>query len=100
MMRVLGKGVRRGPLALSGDEWKAIQKLYGFTPEAASVMQAGADLNALRIAEVDGLRMLAWFAKHVPAGEDPLKTLVTLAVEAGWDVDPSEATWAEDDGVD
>jgi hypothetical protein len=61
------------------------------------LMQAGADVHMLRHAEADGLHLLAWLARFVPAGEDPLKTLVQLAVDAGWDVDPGDAAWAASD---
>lgn len=60
------------------------------------LMQAGADRNAIRHATHDGLRLLAWIAKFVPPGEDPLKTLVQLASDAGFDVDPEDTSWAED----
>lgn len=59
------------------------------------LMQAGADRNAMRHVEHDGLRLLSWFAKYVPAGEDPLKHLVQAVVSAGWDVDPEDIEWAE-----
>ena len=59
--------------------------------------QAGADRNMIRHAEHDGLRLVAWLAKHVPAGDDPLKTLVQAAIEAGWDVSPEDVSWVEDD---
>lgn len=36
-----------------------------------------------------------WLAKYVPPGEDPLRHLVQLAVNAGWDVDPEDVEWAE-----
>jgi hypothetical protein len=61
--------------------------------------QAGADRNAIRHAQVDGLRLLAWFARFVPAGEDPIKTLIQLALDAGWDVDPADVTWIEKEEV-
>lgn len=63
-------------------------------------MQAGADRNAIRHAESDGLRLLAWLAQYVPAGEDPLKSLVQIAIDAGWDVDPSDVGWANDNSED
>lgn len=59
------------------------------------LMQAGADRNAIREAECDGLRLLAWLAKFVPTGEDPLKTLIQATADAGWDVDPADIEWAE-----
>lgn len=61
------------------------------------LMQAGADRNAIRHAEADGLRLLAWLAKFVPAGEDPLKTLVRAVADAGWDVDHEDIAWADDE---
>jgi len=60
------------------------------------LMQAGADRNALRAAEADGLRLLAWIAKYVPAGEDPLACLIQAFVAAGCDVDPEDFEWASD----
>jgi hypothetical protein len=59
-----------------------------------ALLQAGADRNMIRHAEHDGLRLIAWLARHVPAGEDPLKSLVLAAVDAGWDVSPEDASWA------
>ena len=58
--------------------------------------QAGADRNMLRHAERDGLRLIAWLAKHVPEGTDPLKTLIGLAVDVGWEVNPLDVAFAED----
>lgn len=63
-------------------------------------MQRGADRNAIRHARSDGMRMLAWIAGHLQPGDDPVKTLVRLAVDAGWDVDPEDIDWAEEDDLD
>lgn len=128
-----------GPVAITGDEFRAIKKLYGFVPEGPNekpappeppkreafgydweferalkdheralaqharwedpkdLLQAGADRNAMRYAEADGLRLLAWIAKFVPAGEDPLKHLIGLVAEAGLDVSPADLEWANDE---
>ena len=59
--------------------------------------QAGADRNMIRHAEHDGLRLIAWLAKYVPEGEDPLKTLIQLAVDAGYDVDPQDVSYAAEE---
>lgn len=74
---------------------EAALKTHAKWQDPLSLMQAGADRNAIRHAECDGLRLLAWIAKYVSPGEDPLKHLIQLAVDAGWDVDPSDAEWAE-----
>lgn len=141
-MQLLGVGVVAGSVALTRDEFGAINKLYGFKPEKPNkkppppkapnredfdtqwkyedalkkheaalkahanwqdpmpLMQAGANRNALRHAESDGLRLLAWLARFVPEGEDPLKTLVQAALDAGWDVNPDDVEWAEAEAAD
>jgi hypothetical protein len=60
------------------------------------LLQAGADRNLIRHAEADGLRLMAWIAKFIEPDEDPLKTIIQLAIDAGWDVDPSDVSWAQD----
>jgi hypothetical protein len=60
-------------------------------------MQAGADRNAFKHAEADGLRLVGWLAKHLQPNEDPLRVLVQLAMDAGWDVDHEDVAWASKD---
>jgi hypothetical protein len=62
-------------------------------------MQAGANRNVFRHAKADGLRMLAWIARHMQPGDDPVKALVRLAVDAGWDVDPADVDWCNEGEV-
>lgn len=80
------------------EDYEKALKHHENWEDPIALLQAGADRNAIRHAEADGLRMLAWIAKFVPQGEDPLKTLVNLAVAVGLDVDPSDSEWAEDEG--
>lgn len=60
-----------------------------------SFLQAGADRNVFRHAEADGLRIVAWLARYLSAGQDPLQQVVQLAVQAGWDVDYEDVDWSE-----
>lgn len=87
-------------IAFTNDEFKAIQKLYGFTEEDEhpnkKLYQAGADRNAFRHAESDGLRLLAWLAKYLEPGQDPLKTLIQFAADSGVDVEYSDIEYAEE----
>lgn len=64
------------------------------------LMQAGAARNAIRHAEADGLRLLAWIARYVPQGGDPLKTLIRFAVDSGIAVSSEDFDWAETDEDD
>ena len=95
MTALLG-GVTYKSVSLSSDEAKALDRLYEFTPDEPGIMQHGATRNMLRHAEADGLRMVAWLARFVPPSEDPLKLLVQLTVERGWDIPPEDCAWAED----
>jgi hypothetical protein len=99
MIGLLG-GVTYQTVAISTDEAKSLERLYGFTPDEPGIMQHGATRNMLRHAESDGLRMVAWFARFIPPGEDPLKHLVQLTVERGWDIAPEDVEWAADEADD
>lgn len=97
---LLGPGNIKGPVTLTRSEFNDVKRLYLFErePEGTNnaLMQAAADRNAFRHAEADGLRLLAWISRFVPAGEDPLKTLVEMAAESGCDVDPEDVMWADE----
>lgn len=64
------------------------------------IMQAGADRNVVRHAEADGLRLVAYLARFVPAGSDPIKTLIQALAEAGFDVPYEDVEWADSDEED
>lgn len=142
MIQLLGSGPVHSGLAVTHDEHRALQRLYGYTAEPTNerppapvapkredfadgyehghamreheravrvhaewkdpreFYQAGADRGLMRHAEADGLRMVAWFARFIPPGEDPLKYLVQLTVERGWDITPEDVAWAADEADD
>lgn len=72
------------------EQWKRWQ-------DPRPMMQAGADRNMLRIAQLDGLRMVTWIAKYLEKGQDPLKLLIQMAANIGYDVDPEELAWADEE---
>ncbi len=74
-----------------------VQAWEEWTDPREYIMQAGANRNMIRHAEHDGFRLVAWLAKYTPAEEDPLKTLIQLAMDAGWDIDPEDVEWALDE---
>jgi len=69
--------------------------MYDVSPEESPFTQAGTDRNTLRHAECDGLRMLAWISRFMDQGDDPVRTLVQIAVEAGLDVSAEDFEWAD-----
>ena len=95
LLRLLG-GKTFKSVALTTDELRAIEKLYGFHPEDDVLYQAGADRDMFRHAEADGLRLLAWIAKYVEKGQDPVKTLIQFASESGVDVSPEDYEGAKE----
>ncbi len=139
MIRLLGSALTHAGLAVTRDEYRALQRLYSYTDEPpnekppaplapkredfadgyeyeharrehASAMrawaewkdprafyQAGADRGLMRHAEADGLRVMAWIARFIPAGEDPLKHVVQAFVALGCETDPADNGWAFDD---
>ncbi len=81
------------------DYKNAVNAWEGWTDPRA-FFQAGADLHMARSALHDGLRLVAWLARYVPAGTDPLKTLIQAVSQAGWtDVDWADVAWANDEEV-
>lgn len=104
MISLLGTGMRHGGVAVSRDEYLRLRDLYGFVEEnrnakAGKLLQAGADRAMFREAELDGLRIVAWLAKYVEPGRDPMKTIVRMAIDAGFDVDPSDVEWIEQESA-
>ena len=60
------------------------------------LLQAGADRNCLRYAELDGLRLVTWLSRYVEPGEDPLRMLIRMAIDSGMDVDPADVEWSDE----
>jgi len=133
LQSLLGSAPRQGSVAPTHDEYRALQRLYGYVPEKShprppepshpgpdatwdekekykrakatwdawsdpkGFLQAGADVNLYRHAEVDGLRLVAWIARFIAPGADPLKALILLASEAGWNVDLEDIEYAQEE---
>lgn len=77
------------------DDHKRALEYHAKWCDPQRFMQAGADVNLVRHAESDGFRLVAWLAKYVEAGQDPLKTLIQMAIDSGFDVAPEDVEYAE-----
>lgn len=91
-------------VALTETEVKGLRDLYEFEPDpmdgdACEVIRAGNQRNLLRHAEADGLRLVAWMAKYCDPGEDPVKVLVRLFGDAGYEIDPADVNWAYGENI-
>ena len=62
--------------------------------------QAGANRNVMRHVSHDGVRLVAWIAKFCDPGQDPMKVLIQMAIDAGFDVDPEDVDFSEYAGDD
>lgn len=82
------------------DEWKRrnMQRPKDFDPRGiAAFFTAGRDTGCFREARTDGLRVMAFISKYLQPGEDPVKLVIQMASEAGFDVDPEAYGWATED---
>ena len=92
---VLGFEFAHAGVHFTRAEARAMRRLYGLEPSAPGKLnEAGDNRNLMRRAEQDGLRMVAWIAKHCQPGEDPLRKLIRTVVDGGYDVDPADHAWA------
>jgi hypothetical protein len=94
LCRLLGC-VSHGSVQVSNDEFAAIRRLYKSNGGTGNELLDAIDVRDLmRAAEHDGLRILAWLARHAEPGEDPLKLVVRMASDVGCDIDPADESWA------
>ncbi len=84
--------------ALSGHERALADHAQWQDP--MSLLQAGADRNCLRHAELDGLRLVAWLSRHMEPNEAPLRVLIKMAIDSGMDVDPADVEWSDEGELD
>ncbi len=66
----------------------------------AAKWQSGGDIrNLMRHAEADGMRMIAAIARYLSPGDDPVRLLLSLMAQAGFDV-TEDPGWYDGDGSD
>lgn len=99
VQKLLGK-YTHASVAVSPGELRSMRKLYEIAnvPKDDPVFELAneaAILDTFRNAECDGVRIIAWLARNCPPGEDPLKTVIQLAGEAGWDVSAEDLEYSE-----
>ena len=89
MISLLG-GFFSGGVALSNDQKRNLMKVYGLRDEEEQPMkelfQAALNRDIVRCAERDGLRVMAVIARFLEKGQDPVKFVVQLLLEAGCDI--------------
>lgn len=84
-------------VAFTKDEFTRLKRLYEFSDDDSGILeQAGTDRNLIRHAKCDGLRIMAFLSKFLEPGEDPVKFLARVLVEACFDVDPADSEWSEE----
>jgi len=93
--KLLGGHTYQG-LTFSHDQVKALMRLYSYHHEKDrdGLMEAGMLLSLFRHAGHDGARLMAVLAKWCEPGQDPVKVLVGLLDDAGYDVG-GLAEWTE-----
>jgi len=56
-------------------------------------LMAGSQINMFKHVKCDGLRVMAYLAKFLEVGEDPVKLIANMAVDAGFDAE----VWEDED---
>ncbi len=82
------------------DQVNHLKKIYKEdcpTGNDNPLIEAGELRNVLRSAKVDGQRLIGVLAKYVENDEDPVKVLIRVLIDAGYDVDPENVDWVEED---
>jgi hypothetical protein len=95
LIQLIG-GIHYKSLSVTKDQLDDLYHLYKFSEETNSLLKAGAERNVFRHAESDGLRMIAFVARYLSQGEDPVKFLAQLCIDAGFDVDPKIVEWSRE----
>jgi len=116
MLKLLD-GVSSGQVTYTKDQMKNLERVYGpldreemrarLQPDfigplkqrhesAFELLEAGAVRNIFRAVETDGLRCIGVLAKFLEKEEDPVKLLIRLLNDAGYDVGDS-IEWATDE---
>lgn len=96
LIRVLGLGSYYQSVAFSKDQTRRLMNFYGFKDETNPLMEAGMHRNMFRHVERDGLRVMAFLSKYLEPGQDPVKLVAQLCMEAGHDV-PNDYDWIYED---
>jgi hypothetical protein len=95
LIQLIG-GIHYKSLSVTKDQFDDLYHLYNFNEESNALFQAAAERNMFRHAESDGLRMIAFVARYISQGEDPVKFLAQLCIDAGFDVDPKIVEWSRE----
>lgn len=89
-------GRRFGAVALSRPQIRALAQAYGYREEpsgSGAIHKAGDGQNLGRDIEVDGVRVMGLLAAHLKPGQDPVRVVEELMIQAGWDV--SDGHWED-----
>lgn len=99
VIKLLG-GDRYQSITVSKRQLDDMYHLYGFEKETdpilSPLLNAGSKRNCFRHAEEDGLRAIAFIAGYLSQGEDPVKLIAQLCIDAGYDIDLEIADWCAD----
>lgn len=111
-LKLLG-GVSCGCVHFTHDQMKHLEKVYGPVDHEAlaehligpvrqgeegenPLLLAGVTRDLLRAAEEDGLRVIGALLEHLDEGDDPVKFVLSLLRDTGYDVDPDDIDWIEE----
>jgi hypothetical protein len=94
-LRILPTPLVYQGFALGVDEYAATKRLYQYVDESNPLLQAAMQRDLARSIDSDGRRVVAYLAKHVEPGKDPLAFIISLLADTGVDVPAEDLDYAD-----
>ncbi len=88
-------------VGFSNDQTRALARIYEFDlgNHDNAMMEAGIHRNLMRVVQRDGLRLMGIMSRLAVNGEDPVKLLVSMAIDHGFDM-AGLVDWCEEEDDD
>lgn len=94
-LRILPTPLVYQGFAMGVDEYAAAKRLYQFHEESDSLLQAGMQRDLARSIDSDGRRIVAYLARFVEPGQDPLAFIISIMNEARIDIPAEDLDYAD-----
>jgi hypothetical protein len=100
MLYDLSGGAFQGSCVCNNDQLKKLKKFYKVKNSTTPLVNEGNERDMFRAAERDGFRVLTTLADLgllENPGEDPVKIILELALDLGFDVDSQDILYCEEE---
>lgn len=100
MIELLGQYARQDGVAFTAEQVKNLKKIYDFDESDDNILtQAGDQRNLMRYVQADGMRVMAFLARYLEPGEDPVRVVQDLFMQTGFDVPDFDWDYKGDEDI-